>query len=33
MSRYLPLVLFTVLTNAVAQILLKQGVPSLGTST
>lgn len=29
-SRYLPLILFTVLTNAAAQILLKQGVTTLG---
>lgn len=30
MARYLPLILFTVLTNAVAQILLKKGMLALG---
>lgn len=30
MSRYLPLILFTVLTNAAAQIMLKQGVLAFG---
>lgn len=31
MASYLPLILFTVLTNAAAQILLKQGMLTLGT--
>jgi multidrug transporter EmrE-like cation transporter len=30
MSRYIPFILFTVLTNAAAQIMLKQGMMSLG---
>ncbi len=31
MSKYVPLILFTVLTNAAAQILLKKGMISVGT--
>ena len=30
MSRYIPLILFTVLTNAAAQIMLKQGMLAVG---
>jgi multidrug transporter EmrE-like cation transporter len=30
MTRYIPLILFTVLTNAAAQIMLKKGMMSLG---
>lgn len=31
MARYIPLILFTVLTNAAAQIMLKKGMLTLGT--
>ena len=30
MSRYIPLILFTVLTNAAAQIMLKKGMLTIG---
>jgi multidrug transporter EmrE-like cation transporter len=33
MTKYLPFILFTVLTNAAAQIMLKQGMMSLGSLT
>ncbi|MEQ1615853.1 MAG: transporter, partial [Hyphomicrobiaceae bacterium] len=33
MTRYIPLILFTVLTNAAAQIMLKKGMLALGAVT